>query len=142
VNVDLSASDLALVAKAEAAVARYGDGKSHTTAAAARGDDGRIVTGLNVYHFTGGPCAELVVIGSAVSLGIRRLEAIAAVGDEGRGILNPCGRCRQILLDFYPDIRVIVSTGTVGTAVAITDLLPWWNKWDQESGSQPIGPES
>jgi cytidine deaminase len=57
------------------------NGKNHTTAAAARSDDGRIVTGLNVYHFTGGPCAELVVIGTAASLGIQRLETITAVGD-------------------------------------------------------------
>lgn len=141
-EVALSLLDLALVTKAEEIVASYGDGKNHTTAAAARSDDGRIVTGLNVYHFTGGPCAELVVIGTAAGLGIQRLETITAVGDEGRGILNPCGRCRQILLDYHPDIKVIISTGTTAKAVAITDLIPWWNKWDQDAGTQPTGPQS
>ncbi|WP_406183848.1 hypothetical protein [Streptomyces sp. NBC_01006] len=43
-------------------------GDNHTTAAAARALDGRIVTAVNAYHFTGGPCAELVVIGAGDSL--------------------------------------------------------------------------
>lgn len=33
---------------------------NHTMAAAARARDGRIVIAVNAYHFTGGPCAELV----------------------------------------------------------------------------------
>ena len=36
-------------------------GDNHTMAAAARARDGRIVTAVNAYHFTGGPCAELVL---------------------------------------------------------------------------------
>jgi hypothetical protein len=37
-------------------------GDNHTMAAAARARDDRIVSAVNAYHFTGGPCAELVVI--------------------------------------------------------------------------------
>ncbi len=44
-------------------------GDNHTVAAAARGHDGRIITAVNAYHFTGGPCAELVVIGTAAPKG-------------------------------------------------------------------------
>lgn len=139
-HTELSANDEALVARAEEIVTIYADGANHTTAAAARAADGRIVTGLNVYHFTGGPCAELVVMGSAAATGIRHLETIVAVADSGRGILSPCGRCRQVLLDYYPDIKVIVSTGNSALAVPISDLLPWGNKWDLESGSQPVQP--
>ncbi|MBO0809570.1 MAG: cytidine deaminase, partial [Actinobacteria bacterium] len=123
-DVDLSAADRALLTAAEEAVARYGDEPDHTTAAAARASDGRVVTGLNVYHFTGGPCAELVVIGSAVAAGSPRLEAIVAVGDGGRGVLNPCGRCRQVLFDYFPGIRVIVTAGDELRAVPVADLLP------------------
>lgn len=139
-DAELSADDRALLAAAEVTVTRYGDEPDHTTAAAARAADGRVVTGLNVYHFTGGPCAELVVIGSAVAAGAPRLEAIVAVGDEGRGVMNPCGRCRQVLFDYFPGIRVIVSTGSELRAVPVADLLPWANRWDQESGSQPAQP--
>jgi cytidine deaminase len=31
----------------------------HTVGAAVRDRDGRAFTGVNLYHFTGGPCAEL-----------------------------------------------------------------------------------
>lgn len=118
----------------------HGDDANHTTAAAARAGDGRVITGLNVYHFTGGPCAELVVIGSAAAQGVRHLQAITAVGDGGRGILSPCGRCRQVLFDYFPDIAVIVSTGRAAQAVPIACLLPWANAWNPESGTQPIPP--
>jgi cytidine deaminase len=140
VDVDLSPLDRVLVEAATETVTQRGSEPDHTTAAAARASDGQVVTGLNVYHFTGGPCAELVVIGSAVAAGSPRLEAIVAVGDEGRGVMNPCGRCRQVLFDYFPGIRVIVSTGSELRAVPVADLLPWANRWDQESGSQPAQP--
>ena len=77
----------------------------HTVAAAARAADGRIVTGVNVYHFTGGPCAELVVIGVAASQGVGQLAEIVALGDRSRGVVTPCGRCQQVLSDYHPDTR-------------------------------------
>lgn len=60
-------------------------GDNHTMAAAARAQDGRIVTAVNAYHFTGGPCAELVLIGAAATLGAYELDTIVAVGDRDRG---------------------------------------------------------
>ena len=53
----LVAADLELVERATEITARRGDGRINTVAAAARAVDGRIVTGMNVYHFTGGLCA-------------------------------------------------------------------------------------
>lgn len=96
----------------------------HTMGAAVRNADGRTFTGVNLYHFTGGPCAELVALGAARAGGARELTAIVAVGNHGRGPVGPCGRDRQVLLDLYPDIWVIVPT-TVGLrSVSIRDLLP------------------
>jgi cytidine deaminase len=94
-------------------------------AAAARARDGRIVTAVNAYHFTGGPCAELVVIGAAAAQGAYELDTIVAVGDRDRGVIPPCGRCRQVLLDYFPTIKVIVGNRTV----PITDLLPETYVW-------------
>lgn len=64
-------------------------GDNHTMAAAARTTDGRIVTGVNAYHFTGGPCAELVVVGTAAAQGAHDLETIVAVGDHDCGVVPP-----------------------------------------------------
>lgn len=94
-------------------------------AAAARNRDGRIVTGLNVYHFTGGPCAELVVIGAAAGEGAYELTTIVAVGNDDRGVMPPCGRCRQVLLDHFPEIEVIVAAEDGLRSVPVLELLPY-----------------
>ncbi|MFB9475397.1 cytidine deaminase [Nonomuraea salmonea] len=104
-------------------------GDKHTMAAAARARDGRIVTGVNVYHFTGGPCAEMVVVGTAAGQGIYDLDVMVAVGDRDRGVVPPCGRCRQLLLDYFPEIKVIVGTSNGLRMVPVAELLPVTYVW-------------
>jgi cytidine deaminase len=104
-------------------------GENHTMAAAGRARDGRIITAVNAYHFTGGPCAELVLIGAAAAQGAYELDTIVAVGDRERGVVPPCGRCRQALLDYFPTLNVIVGSGDAVRTVPITDLLPESYVW-------------
>ncbi|MBB5158280.1 ASCH domain-containing protein [Saccharopolyspora phatthalungensis] len=99
---------------------------NHSVAAAALDSAGRIHTGLNVYHFTRGPCAELVVLGQAAASSDQLpLTTIVAALDGGRGVIPPCGRCRQVLFDYFPGIRVIVNSRNGLTSVPIIDLLPY-----------------
>ena len=121
--------DEELIQAASSLVNARTDDANHTTAAAARTGKGLIVTGMNVFHFTGGPCAELDA---------GELVEIVAVGDGGRGILSPCGRCRQVLSDLYPDLCVIVSTGDSAQSVPVAEPLPWGIRWDPERGSIPF----
>lgn len=121
----LTDADRDLVAAATEVVDRCSDGANHTVAAAVRDASGRIHTGVNVFHFTGGPCAELVVLGVARVAGAGELESIVAVGDEDRGVLSPCGRCRQVLADLHGGLRVILPTGGALAAVSAVDLLPF-----------------
>ncbi|BAU82772.1 cytidine deaminase [Streptomyces laurentii] len=53
-------------------------GDRHSMAAAGRDRDGRIVTAVNAYHFTGGPCAGLVLIGAAAAEGAYDLVTVVA----------------------------------------------------------------
>ncbi len=101
----------------------------YTMGAAVRGIDGRMYAGINLYHFTGGPCAELVALGRARAEGARELTTIVAVGNEGRGVVGPCGRDRQILVDYHPTIRVILPTPDGPGSVLATDLLPGPYRW-------------
>ncbi|MEU1127269.1 cytidine deaminase [Streptomyces sp. NPDC005899] len=117
--------DHELVEAATRLAATRSRGDEHTVAAAARNRDGRVVTGMNVHHFTGGPCAELVVIGAAAAAGAHELTAIVAVGSDDRGVMPPCGRCRQVLWDYFPEIRVTVRTGEGLRALPVRDLLPF-----------------
>jgi cytidine deaminase len=56
-----------------------------------------------------------------------------AVADD-RGILSPCGRCRQVLFDLWPWIQVIVFDRERGGpgVVGIRDLLPFAYSWGGE----------
>jgi cytidine deaminase len=113
----LGSHELELVEQARRAIDANTDGGPdrdgvHTMGAAVRAADGQVYVGVNLYHFTGGPCAELVALGAAHAGGARNLTHIVAVGNHGRGVKAPCGRDRQVLADYYPHIRVIVPTHT------------------------------
>ncbi|GAA1541200.1 cytidine deaminase [Actinomadura kijaniata] len=133
----ISAADRELVQAAARVVAAYAHRDVHTVASAARARDGRVFTAMNVYHFTGGPCAELVVMGTAAAHGAYELDAIVAVGDDGRSILPPCGRCRQVLIDYFPAIRAIVGTAEEPRALPIGELLPESYIWEDIQGEPP-----
>lgn len=119
----LSAADAELVAAARRLVEQRTDGYRHTVAAAVRLTDGRLVTGLNLYHFTGGPCGEIVALANAAAAG-GEVECIVAVGSSDRGVLSPCGRCRQVLLELWPRADVLVPLGHGVARRAISELLP------------------
>ncbi|MGW4941214.1 cytidine deaminase family protein [Actinoplanes sp. NPDC004185] len=139
---ELTAEDLELVEFARRIVDANTDGEDgvHTMGAAVRGVDGRMYGGINLYHFTGGPCAELVALGHARASGARELATIVAVGNFGRGPVGPCGRDRQILFDYHPRIRVILPTGEGIRSVRIRDLMPLGAVWTVEEGTQPYDP--
>lgn len=96
----------------------------HTIGSAVRAADGRVFVGVNLYHFTGSPCAELVVLGTARADGATVITHIVAVGNHGCGPVGPCGRDRQILLDYHPGVRVILPTSAGLRSVVIEDLMP------------------
>ena len=97
----------------------------HTVGSAVLDVHGDVYTGANVGHFTGGPCAELVALGMAAAAGAGPIALVVAVGDRGRGVMPPCGRCRQVLLDQHADSRVIVPERDGATSVPLRELLPY-----------------
>ncbi|WP_374118511.1 cytidine deaminase [Streptomyces sp. 8L] len=132
--------DRGLVEAAEHVARTRCRGDNHTVAAAGRAPDGRIVTAVNAYHFTGGPCAELVLVGAAAAQGVYDLDTIVAVGDRDRGVIPPCGRCRQVLLDYFPAVHVIVGAGERLREVPITGLLPESYVWAAHQLDAPGAP--
>lgn len=116
--------DSLLIDAAAAAVRTCGDGVLHTVGAAVLADDGSIFTAVNVFAQGGGACAELAVIAKAISEGRSVFRRIVAVGDRDRGVVDPCGVCCQLLLDYSPAIEVIVLDGDRTRRVSMTDLMP------------------
>lgn len=119
-----------LVRTAVDLIARRQGNEGHSVASAALDSGGDVHTGFNVSHFTGGPCAELVALGSAAASSEHLpLTTIVAALDGDRGVIPPCGRCRQVLFDYFPDIRVIIRGKGGLEAVPVTELLPHVFDW-------------
>ncbi len=114
-----------LIQSASEMLARSGDGDKHTVAASLCDADGVIHSDINLYHFTGGPCAEIVALARLISEGGAAPVAIVSVADRGRGVVAPCGRCRQVLADYCPEIQIIVVTEGAAEARPLSDLLPY-----------------
>lgn len=88
---------------------------------------GEIVTGCNVeLHTTlSSICAERTAMVKAVSMGYTDFQAIAVVSDADKPV-SPCAFCRQYLVDFNPEILVIMANADGSQVVEMTaaELLP------------------
>ncbi|KAF2094770.1 hypothetical protein NA57DRAFT_60189 [Rhizodiscina lignyota] len=120
---------------------------THCVSAACLSQDSRIFTGINVSHFTGGPCAEPVAIGSAAASGVLPADLLLMVAvkrvhndrDPAMKVINPCGRCRQQMFDLNSDIDVIV-VDELGTenVVCVKELLPYAYVWKKERNQKVV----
>lgn len=122
----LDERDRELVAAAEDVLGRNYRAGRHTVGAALRAVSGEIYTGINVEACGYGPCAEPIAAGAAFSHGERDILAIVAVSrrDGAYHVLPPCGNCRQMVLDYSPEARVILEVdGQLGKA-PVSELLP------------------
>ena len=90
--------------------------------AAALVDDGRVVSGCNVENasYGLGLCAECGLVSALAASGGGRLLAIVCVDAKGQ-LLAPCGRCRQVLMEFGGRELLIARPGGPRS---LGDLLP------------------
>lgn len=72
--------------------------------------EGEVFSGANVENASYGltVCAERVAIFKAISKGEREFTALIVVG-SGEGFIYPCGACLQVIAEFSPDIKIIVT---------------------------------
>ncbi|MCX7786025.1 MAG: cytidine deaminase [candidate division WOR-3 bacterium] len=70
----------------------------------------KIFTGANVENASYGltVCAERVALFKAVSEGEKKFKAIA-IYTNTQNLTYPCGACLQVLYEFSPKIKVIIS---------------------------------
>ncbi len=125
--------------------ARYMENR-HQIAAVIVADDGRVFTGLHLEAMVGRAsiCAEAVALGNARAAGVTGMRLVLAVrhpkpSEERRDVklVPPCGLCREILLDYGPDVRVVVESAGRPEPVPLSELLPHkyvGTKWAAEKG--------
>jgi cytidine deaminase len=133
----MTPADQALLEAASALIRkRYAVGRHHI-AAALRTRSGRIVTGLHLDTYVGraSVCAEAVAVGQAMADGAGPDDPITDIVSvrhprpteqhQTIQVVAPCGICREMLRDFAPEARVLL-TGEDGGLKAYNpaDLLP------------------
>ena len=130
----LTPDDHALVEAARAVLLQHYKPFWHTVAAALRGRDGQVWTGLHLGATVGrlSVCAEAVALGRAIMDGDGTIECAVAVRhpkpdetDRAITVVPPCGACRENLLDYDRDAHVIVNTAEGLRRVKVRDLLPF-----------------
>ncbi len=87
---------------------------------------GKVFTGCNIEcaSFGGTNCAERTALYKAISEGYKDIEAIAVVSDN-EDYTFPCGICRQVILEFGRDIKIILGNKDGEIQIyTIEDLLP------------------
>lgn len=86
---------------------------------------GETVTGCNVENASLGLsiCAERNAMTTAIARGLREPEAIAIAGPDGV-FCSPCGACRQFLVEFNPDMAVLVKSPKEPKLFTLRELLP------------------
>ena len=88
---------------------------------------GKVYLGCNIENSSYGAtnCAERTAIFKAVSEGEREFEAIAIAGDSVGDYTYPCGICLQVISEFMPEGRVILSKNDEVKSFALDELLPY-----------------
>ena len=81
--------------------AAYAPYSKFRVGAALQTADGQIFTGCNVENASYGLtlCAECALVGATRAAGAEGLVAVSCVSPDTDEILQPCGRCRQILFE-------------------------------------------
>lgn len=115
-----------LLAAARAARERaYAPYSGFCVGAALEADDGRIFTGCNVENaaYPVALCAERGAVSAAVEGGARTFVRIA-ISTEADEPVAPCGACRQVLVEFSPELEVISEAGGSVGRWRLDELLP------------------
>ena len=110
----------------EAQVNSYSPYSGFKVGAALLTAKGKVYTGVNIENASYGLtiCAERVAINTAVAAGDKEFDTIAITGDH-EGYTYPCGACLQVMAEFSPHLRILV-TGKDNSykELLLSDLLP------------------
>ena len=98
--------------------------------AALEAASGRVYKGTNIEFdaYTLTVCAERAALFNAISNGEKDFVSLA-IATSSSEFKYPCGLCRQALVEFNPDLKLLLITKTRKTkSVILKDILPKYFK--------------
>ena len=103
----------------------YSPYSHYPVGAALLSTDGRVFLGCNIENASFGlsNCAERTAMFKAVSENVHSFSILAIAAKNSAPY--PCGACRQVLSEFAPDLKILVTwdNGKV-EATSLSELLP------------------
>ncbi len=120
--LSMGLKDQELIENARSIIARRFKKNYHHVGAALQTKSGRVFSAVHLEAYVGrvAVCAEAIAIGMAAAAGDTEIEAIVAVNSKGQ-VVSPCGMCRELIGDYAPNCKVIVTETEILT---ISELLP------------------
>ena len=90
--------------------------------------NGQIFTGVNIENASFGltNCGERTAIFKAISEGVTEFEELIVYGETQKPV-SPCGACRQVMAEFFPqNLKVTLVAKDESTVVmTVKELLPY-----------------
>lgn len=85
--------------------------------------EGKIFTGCNIENvsYSLAMCAERIALFKAISEGHRSFDSLA-ISSSGSKAAFPCGACRQVLMEFNPDLKIFLDR--TDSNYLLSDLQP------------------
>lgn len=105
----------------------YSPYSNYKVGAAVYTKSGKVFTGCNIESASFSPtiCAERVAFTKCISEGYRDIDKIAVVGSDVKTSF-PCGVCRQFMVEFGKDIKVICAKTIDNYEIyTLEELLPY-----------------
>ncbi len=115
-----------LVSEARAAISySHADYSHFRVGAALSTKNHKIIRGANIESSSFGLtiCAERVALVKALTEGEEDFDAIAIYAEKA-DFCPPCGACRQLLYDYAPELKVILTNGREAKTYKLKELLP------------------
>lgn len=110
----------------EAREKSYSPYSNYKVGAAVYTTSGKVFTGCNIESASFSPtiCAERVAFTKCISEGYKDIEKIAVIGSDVKTSF-PCGVCRQFMVEFGRNIKIICARSLDSYEVyTIDELLP------------------
>lgn len=132
--MELTQTDHNLIDLAKETITKHFSPKHHRLATCILTSSGKIIIGINVEGSFGcnDVCAEQIALGNVLSQGIIDITCIVTVKhpkaddlNQSLRVVSPCGKCRELILDYAPNACVIVNDDGELKKIQTKELLPY-----------------